>query len=287
MPPRKSNAEKVDTEAPLAEAQTGDGGARDEEVSTAMAELETASEELDLGEDRGAIIAALTDHLVELFKRRPKPWSQLSQQEQRDLIAAAEQNAKDTVRQVVEAVARNGREAVRCLMVGFTDKGDDIKVELKVKALSRDETEAAVMGLHRARGKHVLLTVASAEDYHEKPANDRSEADQPALGFEASDDELVQPGELSSIAPTKEPAKYPNLEDTIHTGDSLVIGGKGICAARINLKTSMVEGCPPDHEAVDDAPWFDVREATAEELAAERDRIADFDDEGADEAETV
>ena len=42
--------------------------------------------------------------------------------EQRDLAAGIEQNVKELVRHVVEAVAREGREPVRCLLEGFADK---------------------------------------------------------------------------------------------------------------------------------------------------------------------
>lgn len=169
---------------------TGDGGEREEKVTLAVEALEGMADQFALdGEDRGRIVATTTAWLVELFKARPKPWSQLSQHEQRDTVAALEHNAKELVREVVEALARQGRDSIRCLCVGFTDKGEDIKVELKVKAAGREDTEAAVLGLHRARGKVVLLTVASADDYALHPADDQSEPDQPGLGFEAGSDE--------------------------------------------------------------------------------------------------
>lgn len=263
--------------------QSGDGGAREREIATAMGALEGLSEDLNVGDDAGAIVATLTDHIVEMFKHRPKPWSQLNQSEQRDLCAAAEANAKETVRQVVEAVARNGREAIRCLCVGFTDKGEDIKVELKVKAMSKEETESGVLALHRARGKLVLVTIANPDDYHDKPATDHSEPDQPALGFEAGSD-TVTGEDLATIKPTGEPAKDPKLEDEIHTGDRVIMAKNGICEARVNLKTEMVEALPPGAELEDG--WVDVRPATPGELAAERDRIADFDEEE-DEAEAA
>lgn len=181
----------------------GDGGIREEEVTQATEALEAMAEAIDLGEDRGAIVARATAFLVELFKARPKPWGQMSQAEQRDVVAALETNAKELVRRIAETVAKNGAEPVRCLLEGYTEK-DGIKATLKVKPMDEDEEEAAVLALHRARGKFVLLTVASADDYHSTPARDESQPDQPALGFEAGTDEIDL--EASDLAEEEETA---------------------------------------------------------------------------------
>lgn len=271
MPPKSTAKAKPDetlpeTPAPESGDQTGDGGAREAEVSTAIDRLDTLADEIDLGDDAAAIVATATEWGIELYKHRPKPWSELSQSEQRDVAAGIEHNMKELVRQIVEAVARNGRSAIRCLLVGFTDKGEDIKAELKVKALSIDETELAVLGLHRARGKHVLLTVASADDYAGVPARDHSEPDQTALGFEAGSDE--HPTDDSDLVAAAEP---PALE-LAQTGNQMLVPNQGLCEIRVNLKTGMIEAKAEGRDDFD----IDVRAATSVELAAERDRQADF-----------
>lgn len=269
MPPRGNKKpeepEQIDPAANdgAAVETTGDGGAREEEVSAAQARFDAMHEQIDLGEEAGLVVRNATDWVIELFKHRPKPWDQLSQAEQRDLIAGVEENVHELVRHVVEAIARTGREAVRCLFVGFTDKGDDIKAELKVKAFSMEETEAAVISLHRARGKHVLVTVASADDFHNSPANDRSQPDQPDLGFEAGGYE--HPADDSDLAGEPEPLR---TDDEVYwAGDD----GR----VRINLGTGWVQF--RDVKDIDaEGSWQDMREATPAELAAERERTADF-----------
>lgn len=267
--------------------QPGDGGAREAEVAGAMERFEGLASELQLGDTQSRIIANATEWGIELIKRRPKAWDQLSRDEQRDLQAAIEHNMTELVRQIVEAVAADGRQAIRCLLVGFTDKGEEIKAELKVKSLSREETEQAVIGLHRARGKHVLLTVASASDYAEEPAPDMSEPEQRALGFEAGSDQhesddsdLVEAAEAVAGGGAEPPVELAQ------TGMQMLVPQYGLCEIRVNLKTGMIEAKHPNRDGFD----IDVREATGVELAAERDRQqADFDqtdDASANQAES-
>lgn len=244
--------------APEADDLPGDGGKREEEVATAMDQIDQLADNLDLGDDSGALVAELHLAFLDLMKHQPKPWSALTQAEQRDLSARLEHHATETVRLVAEAIARNGRDAVRCLLVGFVDKGEDMKVELKVKAHDKGELEQAVLGLHRARGKLVMLTVASVEDYRQTEIEDPSEPEQRALGFEAGSDE--HPDDDSDLA---------------EAGDPLADLGEG---ESVNLKTGMIERLVPAEGGTGPAETEDVREATPAELAAERERTADFAD---------
>jgi NADH dehydrogenase/NADH:ubiquinone oxidoreductase subunit G len=258
---RKSEPEAA--HEPDDQPQTGDGGAREEAISQAMADFANLHEQLDLGNEAGKVVATATAWVLELFKHRPKPWDQLSQQEQRDLASGIEHNVKELVRLVVEAVAREGRTAVRCLAVGFQDQGEDIKVTLKVKALSAEDTEQAILTLHRSRGKHVLLTMASAEDYAEVPVADQSQPDQTDLGFEAGSDEV----DLEEAASDPERLRH---------GDKAAFAGEN-GTVRIDLAKGWVQFLPADL-ADEDANWQDMRAAKPEELAAERERTADFAD---------
>jgi hypothetical protein len=266
MPPKKNAAEPE---------VAGDGGAREEQVSQAQQEFDQLHEGIDLGDEAGLVVKNATDWVVELFKHRPKAWDQLSQAEQRDLVAGIETNMHELVGQIVEAIARTGREAVRCLFVGFTDKGDDIKAELKVKAYSKEETESAVIALHRARGKHVLVTVASADDFHERPASDSSEPDQRGLAFEAGTDE--HPADDSDLAGS-DPEALRHGDDAAFAGESGIV--------RINLKSGWVQFLAKNEVDLE-GNWQDMREAKPEELAAERQRLADFNEEEEAEAEGV
>jgi hypothetical protein len=132
------------------------------------------------------------DFMLEQIKHRPKPWSATSQIEQREVAAKCENAARELVRQIVEAVASNGTQAIRVLLTKVNAGGDDIVVTGKVKLGGAEPTEqdTAILALHHAIGKHVMLTRATVEDYAGQGREAETEPDQQALGFEAgSEDE--------------------------------------------------------------------------------------------------
>lgn len=131
------------------------------------------------------------DFLLDQIKSRPKPWSATSNQEQRDVAAACEHAGRELVRKIVEQIAANGKDPVRVLLTKVT-LGDDIVINGKVKVLGEDEEDRAVTLLHSARGKHVMLTVASVEDYSGNAREAETDPDQPGLGFEAGSDDHDQ-----------------------------------------------------------------------------------------------
>lgn len=166
---------------------TGDGGAMTMEHERAIDRMENMAVEFEL-EESGALVASVTAFLLEQIKSRPKPWSASSQGEQQDVFRACEHGARELVRKVVEAVARDKKEPIRALLEGYTEK-DGVKATIKIKAHTPEEEEAAIIGLHRGVGKHILITIASVDDYNEQGAVDPSEPDQQGLGFEAGTDE--------------------------------------------------------------------------------------------------
>ena len=257
----KKSQTQPDTEDQL----PGDGGAREAEVETAIDKVGNLADTIDLGEDQGKVVAETAAFFLELYKHRPKPWGELSQAEQRDLAAQLEHNAKELVRHVVEAIARDGRDSIRALLESYTEK-DGIKATLKVKTYSEDEALAAVIGLHKAQGKHVLITVASADDFATEPMQDASEPDQPALGFEAGSDE--HPDDDRDLV---EAASDP---EDLRDGDGAAFAGEN-GRVRIDLKRSWIQFLP-DGDEDEEANWQDMREAKPSELAAERERTADF-----------
>jgi hypothetical protein len=149
--------------------------------------------------DAKSLVADLRDAVLEVVKRLDKPWGLVPFDQQRDIAAGVEHTCTELVRRAVETIAADpARKPIRCLLVGYADKGDDIKVDLKVKAMGEEETSDAVLALHRAKGKHVMVTVASADDYRQVERGPELMADQPALGFEAGSDE--HPADDSDLA---------------------------------------------------------------------------------------
>lgn len=194
--------------------------------------------------DPRSLVWDVRDAMLEQFKRRPRPFGGLSQAEQRDVAASFEHAAQELVRKVVEAVAANGQVPVRVLLTKVT-LGDDIVISGKVKTFSEDEEDVAVGLLHSARGKHVMLTVASKDDYQHGQREPETDADQRDMEFEAG---AAHPADDSDLAGEDE-------------------------RQFVNLKTGMVES--PDGNG-----GIQEREAKPDELAAERERQADFESGG-------
>ncbi len=207
MPPRGSKAAgtpPADDEAPLVaehdpaalgEALDGLGAAvtanqqaengtadAEEQHSRAVEGMNNITEQMEIS--TGEMVYDVRDFLLEQIKARPKPWSSTSQGEQRDVAAACEHAAKEVVRKIVEAVAARGATPVRVLLTKVT-LGADMVIAGKVKTFSPEEENAAVDTLHKAIGKHVLLTVASADDYTGGGREAQTDEDEPPLDFEA------------------------------------------------------------------------------------------------------
>ena len=156
------------------------------EHTTAIDRMEAMATDLVVNTDE--LVFDVRDFLLDTIKARPKPWSGTSQAEQRDVAAACEHAAKELVRKVAEAIASNGVQSIRVLLTKV-NMGTDIVISGKVKTFGEDEEDRAVLQLHRAIGKHVMLTRASADDYTGEGREAATDPDEPDFGFEGEDGE--------------------------------------------------------------------------------------------------
>lgn len=280
-PPREELAEALGSLGSAVASKNESYDLSEEAHYNALERMEAVASEY--GVSARSLVPDVRDFLLDQIKARPKPWAATSKAEQQDVAGACEHAAIELVRKIVEAVAADAsKQPIRCLLVGYTDKGDDIKVDLKLKTLSADETSDAVIGLHRAKGKHVLLTVASVDDYRADNREAEIDEDEPPLDFEAgsseiSDEDLANAGgeeESEDEIVSKAYDSHPLAHD-----DLVITQGGATGRVRIDLKAEMVNA----EIAGENGPTeVELRPATPQELAAERDRIADFDDNGSD-----
>jgi hypothetical protein len=163
-----------------------EGWNAEEEHTTAVDRMFAMPGELELSRDE--MVFDVRDFLLDTIKARPKPWSATSQAEQRDVAAACEHAGRELVRKIVEAVASNGVDSIRVLLTKVNAGGEDIVLTGKVKFIDADpaEKDRAILSLHHAIGKFVMLTRASAEDYAGGDREAETDADEPDLNFEAS-----------------------------------------------------------------------------------------------------
>lgn len=187
--PEVQTAPEPEAEEAIEEEQAAEAAAEDdtdvEEVSLSVERMEAAASEYQLSAK--TLVADVRDFLLEQIKMRPKPWSATSENEQRDVAAACEHASVELVRKIVEELAAEDRQPIRAILESYTEK-EGIKLSMKVKAFSEEEELAAVLALHKARGKHVLIVAANVDDYR---GGDEAEIDpdQPGLGFEAGSDD--------------------------------------------------------------------------------------------------
>jgi hypothetical protein len=91
-------------------------------------------------------------------------------------------------------------------------------------------------------------------------------------------DDLVDRAQKPAGKPAKETPKPAGKGSKAQVPDALE-GDNAPGLERTNLKTGMLERHIGGGADDDDSNWEDVREATPDELAAERTRLADFEDE--------
>lgn len=169
------------------------------EHTLAVDRMSNIADELVLADDK-RLVEDIRDFLLDVIKTRPKPWSATSQAEKRDVAAACEHSASELVRKVVEAIAARGVDPVRVLLTKVA-MGNDIVITGKVKAFDPHEEHKAISILHGALNKHVMLTVATKDDYSSGEESDESEAyDEPAFGFESGEPDDAEPDPVRDAA---------------------------------------------------------------------------------------
>jgi len=132
----------------------------------------------------GTLAGDVRDTLLDLYKTRPKTWSQMTEAEQQDIGRALEYAARELVKGVVDTIRTDGQEApVRAILEGYTDKGD-VKAALKIKTGDEEDANRTILALHKARGKMVLITIASPDDYLGEREALHVDPDQSGLKFE-------------------------------------------------------------------------------------------------------
>ncbi|MBA2717722.1 MAG: hypothetical protein H0U52_00575, partial [Chloroflexi bacterium] len=144
--------------------------------------------------ESGTLVGDIRDALLEIFKNRPKPWSQLSAAEQGDINRALESTAKKVLRKLVIVLAEEDDVSVNATLKGYAVDGETFK--LKVVAKGDEETAAE---LFRMDGHEVILIRADARRFHGQRKDGEVQPDQPTLGF--SDGAAVAPTEIKSTPP--------------------------------------------------------------------------------------
>lgn len=209
---------------------------------------------LDAEFESGTLVGDIRDVLLDTFKLRPKPWAHHSESEQRDLAKALENVAKTVIRKVVFVVAEQDEISVTATVKGYSAKGGVFKIN--AEARGDEETATQLFGMD---GHDVVIMSADSARFTGQKNDADVQPDAPGLPFSDPASEEV---DLEAAA---EPPVI--IAETLGANE------------RVNLKTGMVERPVGGVDWTRAKDWKDVRDATPEELAAERESQADFSDD--------
>jgi hypothetical protein len=160
----------------VAVAELGDTVAAAEDQESALAlRIEKTAESAVL--DTRTLVGDIRDALLEIFKTRPKPWSQYLEDEQRQIAAALEQAARDLVNGAVQLINEDADEGFTAKLEQYTDKGG-----LKI-ALTAEATTDNVIACHRAQGQYVKILRVDPKPYSSARRDPAIDPDAPEMTF--------------------------------------------------------------------------------------------------------
>ena len=167
---------ETENQAAQVDGETADAAGKHEaEHNAAIERLIQIANDAEF--DSGTLLGDIRDTMLQLYKDRPKPWSQLSNQEQRDVARNLDMVAKEIIRKVVLIVAEGEQESIHATLESYSEK-DGFKISLK--ALATKETAIA---LFEATGSPVIVQRADYRQYHGQRKDAETMPDQPDLGF--------------------------------------------------------------------------------------------------------
>jgi hypothetical protein len=147
-----------------------------DEQNQALERLLAIAEDAEF--ESGTLVGDIRDAFLDIVKNRPKPWSQMSQQEQQDLVKVAENVSKTFIRKVVRVVAEEDTISVDGTLKGYAAKGG--LFTLKIEARGDEETAHE---LFKMDGHSVVIMSADATRFTGQKSDAVTEPDQPDLKF--------------------------------------------------------------------------------------------------------
>lgn len=172
------------------EAPTGDG---ETELDRKIERLSLIAEQAEF--ESGSLVGDIRDAIVEQYKNRPKPWSQLSEGEQRTLYSNLEHVAKLLLKKLVRVIAEEQDVSVPATLNGYSVDGNTFK--LKVVANGDEETAAE---LFKMDGHEVVLIRADAKRFHGERKPGEVQPDQLGLTFADGEPREAPPADDSDLA---------------------------------------------------------------------------------------
>lgn len=203
------------TELREAVAELGDTLDEAEEVTYPIAaRIEAMAETAVL--DTRTLVGDLRDTFLDMFRTRPKPWSQMTEDEQRQVIIALEQASRHLVTQAVQLVSAAGDGSFTAKLEKYADGGG-----LKI-ALTAESTTDNVLACHAAQGQYVTVARYDPKPFSGERRAPTIEPDEPEMLFEGDqgDPPVTPPGDDSDLNPFGDDKDPPADADDEQGGDA-------------------------------------------------------------------
>jgi hypothetical protein len=143
---------------------------------------------VDLAKARSFDGATLADDLLramlEQFRHRPKPFDQMTADEQSDVVAALKESASEFVAKALKLFAADDRPHVEAKVKSIGADGSKTKMVLEI----HDETPEDIADIYRVLTKDVVVILADSNDYMSRGStDDLIEPNQRGMEFDADD----------------------------------------------------------------------------------------------------
>lgn len=131
--------------------------------------------------DTETLFGDLRDAILDRLKAMPKPWTVMSENEQRDLIIGVEMATRHLINSAVTLIAANGHPTIKATLASATVK-DGIKAVLQMSM--HDPMRHELMD---AVGKPVVVVVAEVAQFLGEKSPAKPDPQEPALPLNSGD----------------------------------------------------------------------------------------------------
>lgn len=142
---------------------------------TAADEMSDVGRRVDFVMSSDTLMGDIRDAMLDRLKAMPKPWTVMSEREQRDLIYGVENAAGNLIRQAALLIAANGYPTIQGQVEQSTIK-DDIKTIVRVAKSHPDR-----LALMDAAGHSCILVIADVAQFMGERAPAKPDPEQPDM----------------------------------------------------------------------------------------------------------
>lgn len=172
---------------------------------TETAELSDVEKRVELVMSSDTLMGDIRDAILDRLKAMPKPWTVMSENEQRDMIYGVESAAENLIRKASLLIAANGYPTIQGQVESSTIK-DDIKTVVRVSKSHQDR-----LSLLDASGHSCLIVIADVAQFMGERAPATPDPEEPELDIPVADNgEATEPEAGEPVPGNVKPFKGKN-----------------------------------------------------------------------------